>query len=282
LHLVSAAGAKGTHLLGVLELCARCTGFALDFGFVVQVLVFAVRAVGTCGFGGLKLGAGRAKCAIVLYCGGVRLYFALLAVGTFALFGVQSVLSFVARVATALGTLSLALILAVRADFTLTIRQKSSRMAVYAVCRTLCDARGARGPAPTVARARLLFTNTILRRARIVGRVLVARASSTFSALLVGKPSIVVRVARVAFFGAVFKTLGTSRCDTAVARACVWDAFTICVFVLTIIALGAFQITVVWTIGASGRGFSRFGALAQFESTLAVLIRLHRSRLFIL
>ena len=122
MRLVTTVGADSTLLFAVLELFAGFAEFALDFRFVVQILVLAAVAVRARGRGQLELRASRTKLTIVLGGGGERLDFTLRAVGARACLGVQSVLSFRASLATTLGGLRLALMLAQRARHTFVIR----------------------------------------------------------------------------------------------------------------------------------------------------------------
>jgi hypothetical protein len=99
---------------------------------------------------------------------------------------------------------------------------------------------------------------------------------------LIRKPSISVCITRRAFFGTIFGAFRTRRGNAAVARAYILDASALSVFVLAVVALCAFWIAVLWTVGASGGSFACSGTRALFESALTVLSRLYRSRLLIL
>ena len=281
LRLVATFDAGLALLFAVLKLFAGFAGFALDFRFIVQVLVLAVGAVGARGFGRFKLRAGQTKRTVVRSGGGERLDFALRAVGARVCLGVQSVLSFGARFAPAFGVLRLALVLALRAGFTLIVREESARVAARARCGVLRCARRACGSAATVASARLLFTHAIFSSAWRVGRTLTVRTRGTALACLIRKPSIAVCVTRRAFFGTIFGAFRTRRGNAAVARAYILDASALSVFVLAVVALCAFRIAVLWTVRASGGSFACSGARALFKSALTVLRGLYRSRLLI-
>ena len=283
MRLVATVGAVCAHLFAVLELFAGFAGFALDFRFIVQVLVLAVGAVGARGFGRFKLRSGQTKRTVVRSGGGERLDFTPRAVGARVCLGVQSVLSFGARFAPSLGVLRLALVLALRAGFTLIVREESARVAAHARCGALRCARRACGSAATVASARLLFAHTIFRGAWRVRRTLTIRTCGTALACLIRKPSIAVFVCvtRRAFFGTIFGAFRTRRGNAAVARAYILDASALSVFVLAVVALCAFRIAVLWTVRASGGSFACSGARALFKSALTVLRGLYRSRLLI-
>jgi hypothetical protein len=183
--LVTTVGADCAIFFAVLELFACFAGFALDFRFVVHILVLAVGAVGARAFGRFKLRAGQTKRTLVRSGCGKSLNFSPRAVGARTRLRVNSVLSFGARLAPALGILRLALVLALRAGFTLIVREESARVAARTLCGTLRCTRRASGSAATVANARLLFAHTIFYKAwRVVCTLTVRTRGMAFACLL--------------------------------------------------------------------------------------------------